>query len=42
LIEQNPEYVEVIREEAMGWLGEEAKQILTINCQPIEETGRLL
>jgi len=41
LIEQNPEYVQIIREEAMGWLGEEAKQILTINCQPIEETGRL-
>ena len=36
LIEQNPEYVAVIRDEAKYWLGHEAKHILTINCQPVD------
>lgn len=41
LIEQNPEYVNIIRKEAEEWLGEEARQILTINCPPIEPSDRL-
>jgi DNA modification methylase len=41
LIEQNPEYVNVIRGEAEEWLGEEARQILAINCPPIEASSRL-
>ncbi|MBE3561786.1 MAG: site-specific DNA-methyltransferase [Ktedonobacteraceae bacterium] len=35
LIEQNPEYVSVIRERAGEWLGKEVKSIFTINCAPI-------
>jgi len=35
LIEQNPEYVAIIRKEAKTWLGKEARHILTINCPPI-------
>ncbi len=41
LIEQNPEYVNIIRQEAEDWLGEEARQVLTINCPPIEPSDRL-
>lgn len=41
LIEQNPEYINVIRREAEEWLGEEARQILTINCPAIEAADRL-
>ncbi|MGH9838426.1 MAG: DNA-methyltransferase [Blastocatellia bacterium] len=41
LIEQNPEYVNVICREAEEWLGEEARQVLTINCPPIEASDRL-
>lgn len=41
LIEQNPEYVNVIRAEAEEWLGEVARQVLTINCPPIEAFSRL-
>ncbi len=36
LIEQNPEYITVILDEAKKWLGHEAKHILTMNCQPID------
>ena len=36
LIELNPDYVDVIRREAKGWLGREARQVLTINCPQIE------
>ncbi|MBN2209058.1 MAG: site-specific DNA-methyltransferase [Candidatus Coatesbacteria bacterium] len=36
LIELNPDYVDVIRSEAKGWLGKEASQVLTINCPEIE------
>ena len=42
LIEQNPEYVSVIREEAKLWLGKEARTILTINCPTIEIDDVLL
>ncbi len=41
LIEQNPDYVSIIRKEAEDWLGEEARQIFTINCPPIEPSDRL-
>lgn len=42
LIEQNPEYVSIIREEAKLWLGKEASTVLTINCPPIEIDDILL
>jgi len=32
LIEQNPRYVDIIREEVKSWLGKEARHVLTINC----------
>jgi DNA modification methylase len=41
LIEQDPKYVTIIRAEVKTWLGEEAKQVLTINCPPIEVTDIL-
>lgn len=41
LIEQNPEYLSIIREEAKNWLGLDARQVLTINCSPIETGDRL-
>jgi len=36
LLEQNPNFISIIREEAKSWLGKEAKQIHTINCAPID------
>lgn len=36
LLEQNPKYVSIIREEAKSWLGKEVKQIHTINCAPVD------
>jgi len=42
LIEQNPDYVNIIRKEAKTWLGHAAQQILTINCPPIDTADRLL
>ncbi len=42
LIEQNPKYVSIIREEARLWMGKEAQSILTINCPPIEINDILL
>ncbi len=41
LIEQNPEYIAVIRDEVKEWLGKEAAQVLTLNCPPIEVDDRL-
>ena len=41
LIEKNPEYVEVMRQEVVAWLGQEAKRVFTINCQPIDSRGGL-
>jgi DNA modification methylase len=35
LVEQNPEYVEVIREEAARWTGPDAEAVLTLNCPPV-------
>lgn len=42
LIEQNPKYVDIIRDEAKSWLGKDARQVLTINCAPIEVGDVLL
>lgn len=36
LLEQNPKYVSIIREESKNWLGKEARQVHTINCAPID------
>jgi DNA modification methylase len=36
MLEQNPNFISIIREEAESWLGKEAKQIHTINCAPID------
>jgi len=41
LLEQNPKYVSIIREEAKSWLGKEAKQVHTINCAPIDADNML-
>jgi DNA modification methylase len=41
LIEQNPEYISIVREEVKNWLGKDAEHILTLNCPPIEATDRL-
>jgi DNA modification methylase len=42
LIEQNPKYVTIIRNEAKRWLGHDARHILTLNCAPIEIDDVLL
>ena len=42
LLEQNPQYVSIIREEAKIWLGKDARQVHTINCAPIEANNLLL
>ncbi len=36
LIELSPDYVDIIRERTKGWLGKDARQVLTINCPQIE------
>ncbi len=41
LLEQNPKYISIIREEAKSWLGKEAKQVNTINCAPIDADNML-
>jgi DNA modification methylase len=41
LIEQEEQYVEVIRERAKDWLGQNARSIFTINCNPINADDRL-
>ncbi len=35
LIEQDPDYVNIIRSETKLWLGKDAQHILTLNCPPI-------
>lgn len=39
LAEQDPEYVEVIRKSAVRWLGLEAREVLCVNCPPIDVSG---
>lgn len=41
LIEQNPAYINILREEVKTWLGEEAQSVLTLNCPPIETNDML-
>ncbi|MCC6300996.1 MAG: site-specific DNA-methyltransferase [Anaerolineales bacterium] len=41
LLEQNPKYISVMREEAKLWLGKESKQVLAINCAPIDSDNML-
>ena len=41
LIEKDPQYVEVIRQEAKSWLGKDAKYILTLNCPAIDDSDVL-
>jgi len=41
LIEQDPDYVAIQREEVKTWLGKDAKHTLTLHCPPIE-TGDML
>jgi DNA modification methylase len=41
LLEQNPKYVSIVWEEVKLWLGKEAKQVLTINCPPIDANDML-
>lgn len=42
LIDKEETYVNIIRESAKDWLGHKAKQILTINCPPIDTSDRLI
>ncbi len=42
LIEQDLDYVEIIRSESISWLGKEATSVLTINCKPIDTSEMLL
>jgi DNA modification methylase len=42
LIEQEPDYVDVIRQEAKNWMGQDAKMILTLNCAPIDINDMLM
>jgi len=42
LIELEPSYVDIIRQEVKSWLGKSASDILTINCPPIKTSDRLL
>jgi DNA modification methylase len=41
LIEREKEYVDIIREEAKQWLGKNARNILTLNCAPINPDDML-
>jgi len=41
LIEQDVNYVNIIRADAKTWLGQEAANVLTINCLPIEVADML-
>ncbi|MGB8346070.1 MAG: site-specific DNA-methyltransferase, partial [Ktedonobacteraceae bacterium] len=41
LIEQETQYVDIIREEAKNWLGLDARHVLTMNCAPIVADDRL-
>lgn len=41
LIEQNPDYVQVIRAEAETWMGDESPSVLTLNCPPLRQQKTL-
>jgi DNA modification methylase len=42
LIEQDPRYINIIRDETKAWLGTEARHVFTINCPPISVEDTLL
>lgn len=42
LAENDPDYVEVIRREAVSWLGADAADVLCVNCKPLDVSGVLL
>jgi DNA modification methylase len=42
LIEQDENYINIMRDEAKSWLGKDAKQILTLNCSPVDVSDTLL
>lgn len=42
LIEQEANYLSIIRDRAKDWLGHEASSIFTINCPPIQVDDRLM
>lgn len=42
LIEQDANYVEIIREEVPKWIGTAASQVFTMYCEPIKAEGSLL
>jgi DNA modification methylase len=42
LAENDPGYVDVIRREAVRWLGKEAAEVLCVNCDPIDPDGILI
>jgi len=42
LIECESRYVEIMRTEVKSWLGTEAKDVLTVNCPPINISDILL
>ena len=42
LIEQEQRYVEIMRTEVKSWLGKKAKDVLTINCPPINISDILI
>ncbi len=42
LIEQDSNYVDIIRDEVKAWMGPEARHIFTINCPPISADDTLL
>ncbi len=41
LIEQEQQYIDVMREESKLWLGKHARHILTLNCSPIDTSDTL-
>lgn len=42
LAESNPDYVDLIREGSIRWLGKEAQNVLCVGCKPIDVSGILL
>jgi DNA modification methylase len=41
LLEQSPEYVELIRRDALKWLGKDANSVLTVNCAELAANSLL-
>lgn len=42
LAENDPAYVDIIRREAVKWLGKAAADVLCVNCDPIDPSGLLV